>query len=395
MSSSGSQRIEGNALNTPISSAMPLEQGIKELEAKLASADHTGQPFARRVGSIEDEYTLFPQEREKVPGFLGKGSYGVVERYIKRDPNSLPHVPSGPVAVKSIEKKRICRSERAMRHVTTEVALLRQLENPNVIRLYDVVHTDTTVYIILELCEGGALFEFITENKRLQPEVASVILKQLLLTLDYIHGCHVVHRDIKPENILINRETHHIKLIDFGLAKYFGPQGGLCGVHTATTPPVMPSAGGARSPLHASTPCGTDPYLAHESVCSILAGTSSFFSSYSNLQKMDVYGAGVTVYTMLTGRLPYRVREQSHVPTDLEEKKARRLQRLQELKRLMNIGAIYKPLQNNVPLEALECVRELMSNDPADRPSAREAVEMAWLQHVPTPSDGGRLSPKP
>ena len=372
-----------------------LEAGIKEIDTRLGKNDGTGKPYARKLGDIEEEYNLIALDGDQDPGMLGRGSYGIVRRYEKKDLKHLGHVPAGPLAIKAIEKRRVCTSQKSLKHVFVELAVLKHLKHENIIRLYEVVHTNDTIYMVMELCQGGELYHFIRENRKLQPDVAAVILKQLLLALDFIHGNFVVHRDIKPENILIDRSDYHIKVIDFGLAKYHGPRGAMQGLDLLPQSPApnMPQphdlhAGGSicPSPMVASTPCGTDLYLALESVCGILQGNRSYLSSRSKLHKVDVYGAGVISYAMLTGKLPYQTRQ------PMRRTQEERTRRLQDLKHKMSDGVVFpNTAQGTVPIEALECVRDLMCNEPTYRPSALEGAKMPWLKDVEIPSH----EPKP
>ena len=364
--------------------------GIAEIDARLSrkhGTDGSGRQHARRIKSIEDEYQLLAMPDDQDPGMLGRGSYGIVRRYEKRDLPHLAHVPSGPLAVKAIEKRRVSTSATSVKHVMIEVAVLKHLKHENIIRMYDVVHTDDTIYMVMELCSGGELYHFIAENRLLQPEQAAVILKQILLALHYIHSNHVVHRDIKPENILIDRNDLHIKIIDFGLSKYCGPSGGIIGLDfpQSPSPGMMATDFSATavppSPLVASTPCGTDLYLSLESICGILQGTRSYMSTKSRLPKVDVYGAGVIAYAMLTGKLPYR-----SVYRTVKRTPQERQRRLQDLKGKMDGGVVFPASSQTLPLEALECVRDLMTNDPTSRPTALEGAGFAWLKEAKIPT---------
>ncbi|KAJ9473240.1 putative serine/threonine-protein kinase fhkD [Diplonema papillatum] len=374
---------------------------VADIDKALNAKNTAGRPHARPISGIMSEFRIVLRSEDKDPGVLGKGSYGTVRRYSKLDLPHLSHIPSEAVAIKEIRKERIT-SQKSLKHIMVEVAVLRKLKHQNIIALYDVMHTAEKIYIVMELCKGGELYHFIATRMTVQPNIAVIVLKQLLQTLSYIHGQHVVHRDIKPENILIDDKDYHIKLIDFGLAKYCGPTGHpdfpqSPSPATAATPggsialsgSVTPGGTVPPSPLIASTPCGTDLYLSLESICGILQGQTGrkpWMSSRSKLPKVDIYAAGVIVYAMLLGRLPYRsgYRQQPQQPPPRGP--AVRQQRLTDIKDLMNHGLQFPMFAQHLPLEALECVRELMQNDPNIRPSAERALQHPWFKDVKTPN---------
>ncbi|KAJ9473242.1 putative serine/threonine-protein kinase fhkD [Diplonema papillatum] len=358
-----------------------------DIDKALNAKNTSGNPHARQIQDIEDEYELHPLPEDGFPGTLGKGSYGTVRRFTRRDDlPHLKHIPSGPLAIKEIKKDRLT-SQKSLKHIMVEIAVLRKLKHQNVIALYDVVHTTDKIFMVMEICSGGELYHFISRNRMLPPATAAIILKQLMQALSYIHQQHIVHRDIKPENVLIDTTDYHIKVIDFGLAKYCGPTGhpdfpqspapANQGAPGCVTPGGVPP-----SPLIASTPCGTDLYLSLESICGILQGSGvrkAWMSSRSKLPKVDIYAAGVIAYAMLTGKLPYR--------SAYKQKAAGvRQQRLADMKDMMNNGLQFPLSAQSLPHEALDCVRELMQNDPVTRPTAETCLQHVWLQNVQTPN---------
>ena len=94
---------------------------------------------------------------------------------------------------------------------------MQSLDHPNIVKLYEVYDMKDQYILIMELCEGGELFQRIAKKKVTLDKIPK-IMRQLLEVLAYTHSKGVVHRDIKPENILINKETNEIKIIDFGIA---------------------------------------------------------------------------------------------------------------------------------------------------------------------------------
>nr|CEL73384.1 TPA: CAM kinase, CDPK family [Toxoplasma gondii VEG] len=134
-------------------------------------------------------------------------------------------------AVKRVSK----RSVRAMEHAEDEVLLLQRLDHPNIIKVYECFEDYTYVYIVMELCRGGDLYDAILRRmcggstsgpagpRRPFDEVATaVLMHQIFSAVHYCHCKYVAHRDIKPENFLLTHpDSFRLKLIDFGLARSF------------------------------------------------------------------------------------------------------------------------------------------------------------------------------
>jgi calcium-dependent protein kinase len=98
-----------------------------------------------------------------------------------------------------------------------EIDVLKNLDHPNILRLYEVFEDKKCIYLVTEYCEGGELFDEILHRGSFTEMDAAKVIKQLLSAIAYCHGSQVCHRDLKPENILIdNRDKNTIKVIDFG-----------------------------------------------------------------------------------------------------------------------------------------------------------------------------------
>ncbi|KAF7187403.1 putative serine/threonine-protein kinase HSL1 [Pseudocercospora fuligena] len=152
-----------------------------------------------------------------------------------------------------------------------EIAVMKLLEHPNIVRLYDVWENRNELYLIMEFVDGGELFHYVDERKGLPEDETVLIFRQIVSALLYCHRLLICHRDLKPENILLNKQDLTVKLIDFGMAA-LQPQGRLL-----------------------STPCGSPHYAAPEVVSS---------KQYDGHQA-DVWSCGVILYVMLTGTTPY------------------------------------------------------------------------------------------
>ncbi|KAK5115405.1 hypothetical protein LTR85_009865 [Meristemomyces frigidus] len=152
-----------------------------------------------------------------------------------------------------------------------EIAIMKLLEHPNIVRLYDVWENRNELYLIMEYVDGGELFHYVDERKGLPEDEAVFIFRQIVSALLYCHRMLICHRDLKPENILLNQRDLTVKLIDFGMAA-LQPEG-----------------------RQLSTPCGSPHYAAPEVVSS---------KPYDGTQA-DVWSCGVILYVMLTGTTPY------------------------------------------------------------------------------------------
>ena len=101
---------------------------------------------------------------------------------------------------------------------------MKQLDHPNIVRLYEFYQDDLHIYLITEFIEGGELFDKITKVKIFSEQDAANVMRQLLQAVHYCHIRKIVHRDLKPENLLIESKTSdNIKVIDFGTSRTFDP----------------------------------------------------------------------------------------------------------------------------------------------------------------------------
>ena len=107
--------------------------------------------------------------------------------------------------------------------ITNEIKILRRLDHPHIVKLYEVYEMQGQVCLVMDLVPGEKLFNFITKNKWISEDTVAFMMKQILITLNYLESQDVIHRDLKPENILYtldDRGRLNLKIIDFGLATY-------------------------------------------------------------------------------------------------------------------------------------------------------------------------------
>lgn len=142
---------------------------------------------------------------------IGQGAYGSV--FKARDKLTKQNV-----AIKSIKKASL-----NFKPFENEIALLKQLDHPNIIRIIEILFDPNYVYIVQEYASGGDLYSFLKKQKNFKEEQARQIMKQILSALIHLHANKIVHRDLKPENVVFMETSKEllIKLIDFGTSIKF------------------------------------------------------------------------------------------------------------------------------------------------------------------------------
>lgn len=207
---------------------------------------------------------------------LGSGSYGKVIKSV--------HLKTGEVrAIKVIPKRKVKNKER----FKSEVDILRSMNHPNIIKLYEVFEDEHNVYLIFEICEGGELFDRIIERGYFSEMSAITIFKQIMKSLDYCHKSGICHRDLKPENFLFSNKSDDsvVKLIDFGLSKVYRIEDEVN--------KKLENFAGRRNSNNMKTKAGTPYYIAPE----VLTGKYD--------EKCDIWSAGVILYILLCGYPPF------------------------------------------------------------------------------------------
>ena len=184
------------------------------------------------------------------------------------------HIPTGEkVAIKIMDKKQILSDELNKERVLSEISILKIVRHNNIIKLYEMMETPQKIYLVMEYCDGGELFDYIVSKQHLSEKQACVFFQEIIDALTYLHSQNIVHRDVKPENILLESfgKTMTCKLIDFGISR------------TYTLDKLI------------STPCGTASYAPPE-----MHRGEEYYGLLS-----DVWSAGVLLYAMVFGYLPF------------------------------------------------------------------------------------------
>lgn len=219
--------------------------------------------------SDQAQYPAALRARYTVTKTLGTGAYGEVKL-------AFDMAKCAPFAIKIIQKRKFSIGGKQALAIATEVDILKRIEHPCVIRVHEVIDTAEAVFLVLDLVEGGELFDKIVAIQRYSEPAAKFLFYQMVLALQYLHTNGISHRDLKPENILLSsaREAETlIKITDFGLSKFVD--------------------GAALM----KTFCGTPNYLAPEVLRSKGDG------KYTH--KVDNWSLGVILYIMLVGFPPF------------------------------------------------------------------------------------------
>lgn len=207
------------------SNMFPYERQNNQMSNNSASKSHQQhhqpqQQHSSPTAEIHDGKNAESQLYSKydICEVLGVGSTSTCHRCIE--------ITSGESrACKIIDKTEIDpKYQTMMDQFYMEIKTLRSLQHPNIIQLYDVYITEDKIYIIMELMNGGELFDYVVQKGTLTEEEASRIVRKVTSALVYMHSKNVIHRDLKPENLLLAhkpRSSHDIevKIIDFGLSK--------------------------------------------------------------------------------------------------------------------------------------------------------------------------------
>eukprot|EP00061_Rhincodon_typus_P017076 g45611.t1 len=165
---------------------------------------------------------------------LGRGHFAVVKL--------ARHVFTGEkVAVKVIDKTKL--DTVATGHLFQEVRCMKLVQHPNIVRLYEVIDTQTKLYLILELGDGGDMYDYIMKHEDgLSEDLAKKYFAQIVHAISYCHKLHVVHRDLKPENVVFFEQQGIVKLTDFGFSNKFQPGKKLttsCGSLAYSAPEIL------------------------------------------------------------------------------------------------------------------------------------------------------------
>ncbi|XP_038408758.1 maternal embryonic leucine zipper kinase isoform X2 [Canis lupus familiaris] len=236
------------------------------------------------------------------------------------------HILTGEMVAIKIMDKNALGSD--LPRIKTEIEALKNLRHQHICQLYHVLETANKIFMVLEYCPGGELFDYIISQDRLSEEETRVVFRQILSAVAYVHSQGYAHRDLKPENLLFD-EYHKLKLIDFGLCAK--PKG--------------------NKDYHLQTCCGSLAYAAPE----LIQGKSYLGS------EADVWSMGILLYVLMCGFLPF----------DDD-----------------NVMALYKKIMRGkyeVPKwlssSSILLLQQMLQVDPKKRISMKNLLSHPWIMH--------------
>ncbi|KAM4590286.1 MAP/microtubule affinity-regulating kinase 4 [Fundulus diaphanus] len=271
---------------------------------------------------------------EQNGGFLGSPDYrGIREPFVQTYVASLDvfrwHRLPGEeeqnlltVAIKIIDKTQL--NPTSLQKLFREVRIMKTLNHPNIVQLFEVIETEKTLYLVMEYASGGEVFDYLVAHGRMKEKEARAKFRQIVSAVHYCHQKNIVHRDLKAENLLLDADSN-IKIADFGFSNEFTEGSKL------------------------DTFCGSPPYAAPE----------LFQGKKYDGPEVDIWSLGVILYTLVSGSLPFDG------------------QNLKELRERVLRGKYRVPFYMSTDCEGI--LRRFLVLNPAKRCSLEQIMKDKWI----------------
>ncbi|XP_039428359.1 LOW QUALITY PROTEIN: MAP/microtubule affinity-regulating kinase 4-like [Corvus cornix cornix] len=255
-----------------MSSRSALAAGNERNADTLAGPGGSGRPekgggwSGRGAGAPRGRNSLGAEEPPHVGNYrllrtIGKGNFAKVKL--------ARHVLTGrEVAIKIIDKTQL--NPTSLQKLFREVRIMKGLNHPNIVKLFEVIETEKTLYLVMEYASAGEVFDYLVSHGRMKEKEARAKFRQIVSAVHYCHQKNIVHRDLKAENLLLDADAN-IKIADFGFSNEFSRGSKL------------------------DTFCGSPPYAAPE----------LFQGKKYDGPEVDIWSLGVILYTLVSGSLPF------------------------------------------------------------------------------------------
>ncbi|CAJ1086415.1 serine/threonine-protein kinase MARK2 isoform X1 [Xyrichtys novacula] len=244
-----------------MSTRIPLVQVIENSTGQESKSSRSSMPRCRNsvaTTTSDDQPHIGNYRLLKT---IGKGNFAKVKL--------ARHVLTGKeVAVKIIDKTQL--NSSSLQKLFREVRIMKMLNHPNIVKLFEVIETEKTLYLVMEYASGGEVFDYLVAHGRMKEKEARAKFRQIVSAVQYCHQKCIVHRDLKAENLLLDADMN-IKIADFGFSNEFTLGNKL------------------------DTFCGSPPYAAPE----------LFQGKKYDGPEVDVWSLGVILYTLVSGSLPF------------------------------------------------------------------------------------------
>ncbi|XP_016368130.1 MAP/microtubule affinity-regulating kinase 3-like isoform X2 [Sinocyclocheilus rhinocerous] len=246
---------------------------------------------------------------------IGKGNFAKVKL--------ARHILTGSeVAIKIIDKTQL--NPTSLQKLSREVTIMKNLNHPNIVKLFEVIETEKTLFLVMEYASGGEVFDYLVAHGRMKEKEARAKFRQIVSAVQYCHQKHIVHRDLKAENLLLDADMN-IKIADFGFSNEFMVGNKL------------------------DTFCGSPPYAAPE----------LFQGKKYDGPEVDVWSLGVILYTLVSGSLPFDG------------------QNLKELRERVLRGKYRIPFYMSTDCESL--LKRFLVLNPAKRGTLEQIMKERWI----------------
>lgn len=310
----GCGALKGRAKTAPEGGGKDIVPSVIQKEVKAGAVNHS-QLILDNTGKVTDFYDI---DKKK----LGQGSYGSVSKCV----NKFTGVTR---AIKTISKSQMKNMDR----LKQEIDIMKLMDHPNIIKLFESFEDHRNIYLVMEVCLGGELFDRIIDCGHFTEVQAAIVMQHIFRAIFYMHENKICHRDLKPENFLFTSkealEKTTLKIIDFGLARQFGPG------------------------IELTTKAGTPYYVAPQ----VLNGKYD--------QSADIWSCGVIMYVMLCGYPPF------YGETDAEV-----------LAKVRLGNFIYNKADwLAVSEDAKTLIKMLLKMNPKERFTADQALNHVWVKN--------------
>ncbi|XP_059807399.1 MAP/microtubule affinity-regulating kinase 4-like isoform X2 [Hypanus sabinus] len=311
----------------------PNERSIEHHSSHMESRSERGSTWSSRslgarcrnsIASCTDEQPHIGNYR--LLKTIGKGNFAKVKL--------ARHILTGrEVAIKIIDKTQL--NPTSLQKLFREVRIMKCLNHPNIVKLFEVIESEKTLYLVMEYASGGEVFDYLVSHGRMKEKEARAKFRQIVSAVQYCHQRNIVHRDLKAENLLLDADCN-IKIADFGFSNEFQYGSKL------------------------DTFCGSPPYAAPE----------LFQGKKYDGPEVDIWSLGVILYTLVSGSLPFDG------------------QNLKELRERVLRGKYRVPFYMSTDCENI--LKRFLVLNPAKRGTLEQIMKDKWIN---VGCDGDELRP--